>query len=185
MWNFFRNIRLNFSLNGESLLIKRGDTQSLTLLEITCKNNAGNFIGRLIKTNAQLRNADVSRYKHECSGRYTLIRSVARIPSLPESPPAHPPLSATPVATYSRTRFPALPAAGRPPPFLFPSPTIPRERDECEEDNARRCVRQIELEKCPFLDAAVQSSTLSPRDSSVPLAYVKFRMKNSRARTRK
>lgn len=120
MWNFFRNIRLDLSLNGESLLIKRGDTQSLTLLEITCKNNAGNFIGRLIKTNAQLRNADVSRYKHECSGRYTLIRSVARIPSLPESPPAHPPLSATPVATYSRTRFPALPAAGRPPPLSLP-----------------------------------------------------------------
>lgn len=156
MWNFLRNIPLNFSLNGNSLLIKRGDT----LLEITRKNNAGNFIGRLIKTNARLRNADVSRYKHECSGRYTLIRSVARIPSLPESPPQQPPLSATPVATYSRTRFPALPTAG--PYHPFPSPTTPRERDECEEDNARRCVRQIELEKCPFLDAAVQSSTLFP-----------------------
>lgn len=44
---------------------------------------------------------------------------------------------------------------------LPPTANPSRERDECEEDNARRCVRQIELEKCLLLDAAVQSCTLS------------------------
>lgn len=125
--NFFRNIPTSFSVNGGIvMLIERGDTLAM-LPEITRKYNAGNFIGRLIKTSARLRNADVSRYKHECSGRYTLIRSVARIPSLPESPPAHPPLSATPVATYSRgTRFPALSPSRSP---LSPTHRLPIARE--------------------------------------------------------
>lgn len=76
------------------------------------KNNAGEFYW------ASNKNKRTSHdINSECSGRYTLIRSVARIPSLPESPPAHPPLSATPVATYSRALlFSALSTAA---PLLY------------------------------------------------------------------
>lgn len=90
----FRTVSLNFSLNGELLSVICGTryTSCRCYLRDCRKNNAGNFIGRLIKRGGikrtawpRLRNADVSRCKHECSGRYTLIRSAARIPSLPES----------------------------------------------------------------------------------------------------
>lgn len=116
----FRTVSLNFSLNGELLSVICGTryTSCRCYLRDCRKNNAGNFIGRLIKRGEKkekkaacprLRNADVSRCKHECSGRYTLIRSAARIPSLPEST-----RRVHPFQSPSRNllpRFPALPAA--------------------------------------------------------------------------
>lgn len=93
-----RNASLNFSAERPTVVICGERYTSSVLspryLRDCQKNNSGNFIGRLIKRGGEkkkriaqprLRNADVTRCKHECSGRYTLIRRAARIPSLPES----------------------------------------------------------------------------------------------------
>lgn len=115
----FRTVSLNFSLNGELLSVICGTryTSCRCYLRDCRKNNAGNFIGRLIKRGEKKgprARGCVTRTSHGVNTNAAADTPLSGVrhafPHYQSLPGASTPFSHPP-ATYSRARFPALPAA--------------------------------------------------------------------------
>jgi len=155
----FLNRFAHFLLNGELL---SHDTRPPCYLRVTSeiarRIMRGIFIGRLIKRREKkLHNHGcVTRTSHGVNTSAAVDTPLSGVrhafphyQSLPGTsiPFNHPP------TTYSRSVFPSY----------RNSSSVEHRRDEWEEDNARRCVRQIELEKCAFLDGPAVAIDLASR----------------------
>lgn len=122
------------------------------------KNNAGDFIGRLIKRRGKKLHSRgcVTRTSHGVNMSAAVDTPLSGVrhafPHYQSLPGASIPFNHPP-ATYSRLVSPSY----------RNSSSAEHGRDEWEEDNARRCVRQIELEKCAFLDGPAVAIDLASR----------------------